>query len=150
VPVRGRVEVDGREYPIDAAAGFVDESAGYHHRHTVWKWSAGVGRTADGRRVGWNLVAGVHDHDGASERTLWVDGEPQELGPAEFADDLSSVSFDDARLDFSEWSAREERMNLLLLRSTYRQPFGTFEGRLPGGLELVDGCGVMEEHDVLW
>ena len=53
-------------------------------------------------------------------------------------------------LAFHEWSAREERMNMLLLRSTYRQPFGTFEGELPGGLALREGYGVMEEHDVYW
>ena len=41
-------------------------------------------------------------------------------------------------------------MNLLLLRSDYRQPFGVFSGTLPGGLELAEGYGVMEQHDVHW
>ena len=36
------------------------------------------------------------------------------------------------------------------MRSRYRQPFGTFEGELPGGLTLAEGYGVMEEHDVYW
>ena len=36
------------------------------------------------------------------------------------------------------------------MRSRYRQPFGTFEGELPGGFRLAEGYGVMEEHDVLW
>jgi hypothetical protein len=36
------------------------------------------------------------------------------------------------------------------VRSRYRQPFGTFSGALPGGIELADGYGVMEEHDVWW
>ena len=31
-----------------------------------------------------------------------------------------------------------------------RQPFGTFAGALPGGIELAQGYGVMEEHDVRW
>ena len=35
-------------------------------------------------------------------------------------------------------------------RNRYRQPFGEFSGRLPGGLRLAEGYGVMEEHDVLW
>ena len=37
-----------------------------------------------------------------------------------------------------------------LVRSSYRQPFGTFSGVLPGGLALTDGYGVMEHHDVWW
>jgi hypothetical protein len=150
VPARGSVSIDGREHRIDGVA-FVDDSAGYHPRHTAWKWSAGVGLTARGERVAWNLVTGVHDSPRDSERTLWLDGRPREIGPVSFAEDLSSVEFaDGGRLGFREWSAREERMNLLLLRSTYRQPFGSFEGELPGGLALAEGYGVMEEHDVYW
>jgi hypothetical protein len=150
VPVRGLVEVGGERHEIDGVA-FVDESAGYHDRHTAWKWSAGNGRAADGRAVAWNLVTGVHDAPRESERTLWIDGEPAEVGPVTFAPDLSQITFTEGgALEFSEWSAREEDINLLLMRSRYRQPFGTFSGTLPGGLELSEGYGVMEEHDVLW
>jgi len=39
---------------------------------------------------------------------------------------------------------------MLVMRSRYRQPFGTFRGTLPGGIELAQGYGVMEEHDVRW
>ena len=53
-------------------------------------------------------------------------------------------------LRFEEWSAREDHTNLLLFRSDYRQPFGTFSGRLPGGPELSEGYGVMESHEVFW
>ena len=145
VPVRGTVVADRAEHRVDSDAGFVDESAGYHPRRTTWKWSAGVGRAQDGRRVGWNLVTGIHDSPAASERTLWVDGEPVELPPADFAEDLSSVG----GLRFTEWSAREDHTNLLLFRSDYRQPFGSFEGEV-GGVSLAEGHGVMEEHDVRW
>lgn len=146
VPVRGTVVLDGVEHAVEGDAAFVDESAGYHPRRTAWKWSAGVGRTDDGRRVGWNLVTGVHDAPEASERSVWIAGEPHEVPPQDFAADLSSVG----GLRFTEWSAREDHTNLLFLRSDYRQPFGTFEGELPGGLRLAEGCGVMEEHDVRW
>ncbi len=146
VPVRGHAELDGRRHELDGDVGFIDDSAGYHPRRTVWKWSAGVGRLDDGRRAGWNLVTGVHDSPERSERTVWVDGEPAEVAPQEFADDLSSVG----GLRFTEWSAREENKNLLVIRSRYRQPFGTFEGELPGGLRLAEGFGVMEDHDVRW
>jgi len=149
VPARGVVRLDGREIAIDARA-VVDVSAGYHPRHTEWKWSAGVGRLEDGRSVGWNLVTGVHDSPQSSERTIWVDGLAEEAGPVEFADDLSAIRSPEGVLSFTEWSAREDRTNLLLMRSYYRQPFGTFTGVLPGGHKLADGYGVMEDHDVWW
>jgi hypothetical protein len=145
VAARGHVRVDGREWSIDGPA-FIDDSAGYHARRTTWRWSAGVGRAASGERVAWNLVEGVHDAPQASERTVWVDGEPEEVEPQPFAPDLSSVG----SLRFSEWASRVDDTNRLLLRSRYRQPFGSFEGELPGGVRLVAGYGVMEWHDVRW
>ncbi|MFN2616074.1 MAG: hypothetical protein ABR581_02995 [Thermoleophilaceae bacterium] len=145
VRARGVVAVDGNERRLDCRA-VIDDSAGYHERHTSWRWSCGVGRDGGGRRLAWNLVAGIHDGRDASERTVWLDGEPREIGPVEFADDLSRV----AGLRFDEWCAREERTNRLLFRSRYRQPFGTFRGELPGGIPIAEGLGVMEEHDVRW
>jgi hypothetical protein len=146
VHVRGRVCVRGHTFELDGDDGFVDESAGYHARHTAWQWSAGIGRTEDGRRVAWNLVDGVHDAPSSSERTVWIDGEPHEVEPQEFADDLSSVG----GLRFREWSARRSKTNVLVMRNRYRQPFGEFSGELPCGLRLAEGYGVMEEHDVRW
>ena len=146
VHVSGRVTVRGRSFEIDGDEGFLDESAGYHARHTAWRWSAGLGRTDDGRRVAWNLVDGVHDAPSSSERTVWVDGQPHEVPHQEFAEDLGSVG----ALRFREWSARESRMNLVLMRNSYRQPFGEFSGELPCGLRLAEGYGVMEVHDVRW
>lgn len=142
---RGHVSVGGVRHAVEAEA-FVDDSAGYHARHTAWKWSAGVGRAEDGRRVAWNLVTGVHDATESSERTVWVDGTPEEVPPMEFADDLSRVG----ELDFSAWGSRDDNTNLLVMRSRYRQPFGTFSGTLANGVPLEQGYGVMEEHDVRW
>lgn len=150
VPARGHIERNGRvrELALDAV---IDDSAGYHERHTTWSWSTGVGRAESGERVAWNLVCGVHDGPGPSERTLWVDGEPREVGPVRFADRLDRIELPGGgRLEFSAWSAREHRSNLLLLRNSYRQPFGTFCGELPGGLRLAEGYGVMEKHDAWW
>jgi hypothetical protein len=141
IAVRGVVE--GRE--IEARA-IVDDSAGDHDRHTAWRWSAGVGTAEDGSPVAWNLVDGIHDAPGASERRVWRDGDPVEVGPVEFAPDLSRV----AGLAFSPWAERRENVNLLVVRSYYRQPFGTFGGELPDGTQLREGYGVVEEHDALW
>jgi hypothetical protein len=146
VPVHGRVRIAGDTFELDGEYGFVDESAGYHARHTTWRWSAGIGRAVDGRAVAWNLVDGVHDTPVNSERTVWIDGVPEEVPPQAFAADLSRVG----ELEFREWSARESSRNLIVVRNRYRQPFGEFSGMLPGGLALAEGRGVMEEHDVLW
>jgi uncharacterized protein DUF2804 len=124
----------------------VDDSGGHHDRHTAWRWSAGVGVADDGTPVAWNLVDGIHDAPGASERRVWRHGSPHEVDAVEFAPDLSRVG----SLSFAPWCERVDSMNLLLFRNHYRQPFGTFSGELPDGTRLREGYGVMEEHDVLW
>ena len=170
VHVRGQVRIEAgpdapepRLFSFDGEHGFIDESAGYHARQTAWRWSAGVGRTGDGRTVAWNLVDGVHDAPEASERTVWIDGEPYEVEPQPFAGDLSRVG----DLAFEPWAAREHSMSLGVVRSRYVQPFGTFSGTLPGAapsrgappfgaiphpatITLAEGYGVMEDHEVAW
>ena len=148
-PVECDVRVAGKRWQLEAR-GVEDESAGYHPRHTVWSWSAGVGRTRDGRSVGWNLVSGVNDPPSSSERAIWLDGEPFEPGPVSF-DGLEAIDFEDgARVSFAAEQERHRRERRLFVRYEYRQPFGTFSGTLPGGIELESGLGVMEHHDAHW
>ena len=110
-----------------------DESAGYHPHHTVWSWSAGVGRTMDGRSVGWNLVSGINDPPERSERAIWLAGEPFEPGPVSF-EDLEAIAFDDgARLEFAGECERSREENRIVARYAYRQPFGSFSGSLAAG-----------------
>ena len=133
-----------------SARGVEDESAGYHPRHTVWSWSAGVGTTTDGREIGWNLVEGVNDPPERSERAIWVDGQPFEPGPSTFKG-LEAVGFEDGSgLEFTPEAERSRVEKRGPISYTYRQPFGTFTGTLPGGIELAEGLGVMEHHDAHW
>lgn len=151
VPVRGTVAIGGRERAFDGR-GVVDDSAGWPPRRTSWRWSAGVGTDTEGRAVGWNLVDGIHDDPVASERSVWVEGRAAHVPPVAFAADLSSVRAADAALDlrFSAEATRSRRENLLLVRSSYEQPFGTFAGTLAPGVTLAEGFGVMERHDAVW
>jgi hypothetical protein len=150
VAARGTVRVGDRELELDARA-VVDDTVGYHARHTAWRWSAGVGVCEDGRPAAWNLVSGVNDPPMHSERSVWLDGEVREVGPCVFADDLSTVRIaDGGELAFSAEAVRERHDELLILRSDYRQPFGTFSGVLPGGARLADAYGVMEDHAARW
>jgi hypothetical protein len=143
---RGGVRVRGTALgkQVDAP-GLVDESAGYHARRTAWLWSAGVGALTSGEPVAWNLVDGVHDSAVASERTVWVDGEPREVPPQAF-DGLAGVG----GLRFSAEATRARRERLLVISSDYEQPFGRFTGELPGAGSLRAGWGVMERHAVSW
>jgi len=144
IAVHGTVTLAGTRHALEGRA-VVDDTAGYYERHTRWRWCAGVGKSADGRKLAWNLVEGVNDPPAGSERTLWVDGAPRELEPSRFAPGLTAVG----GLRFSAEATRVSRQDLILLRSSYRQPFGTFEGEI-GGIELAHGYGVMEDHDVWW
>lgn len=144
VRVTGTVRIGDREHALDAR-GLVDDSAGYHARHTRWCWSAGVGTAAGGAPVAWNLVTGLHDAADASERTVWISGEPHHVPPQPFAADLSRVG----DLRFSGEATRTHHENLLVMATDYEQPFGTFAGTLPVAGEIT-GYGVMERHSVRW
>lgn len=149
-PVRGRIALPGA--PVLGLRGLavVDDSAGYHPRRTSWFWSAGVGEAADGHIVGWNLVTGINDPEHDSERTIWIDELPFEPPPVRF-DGLTGIDgANGERLDFTPEATRARHDNLLLVSSDYEQPFGTFAGVLPGGVELRSGMGVMERHEARW
>jgi hypothetical protein len=149
VPVTCDLRIGDRRVEVEAT-GVEDESEGYHPRHTVWSWSAGVGRLVDGRSVGWNLVEGVNDPPERSERAIWVEGQPFEPAPVSF-DGLEAVTFDDgSRLEFTAEAERVAEEDRRFVRIAYRQPFGTFRGTLAGGLALEQGLGVMEHQDALW
>jgi hypothetical protein len=141
-PVRITGTIDG--ISIDSP-GLVDETAGHHARVTRWLWSAGCGTSDTGAAITWNLVEGVHDSPTNSERTVWVDGVPQEVGPQRFAPDLSRVG----DLQFHAESERSRHDRMILVDSKYSQPFGTFTGSI-AGVTLREGYGVMERHDVRW
>jgi hypothetical protein len=145
IAAHGTVKLEGRRLAVHALA-VIDDTAAYYERHTAWLWCAGIGRSRDGRALAWNLVSGVNDPPARSERTVWIDGSAQEVPPVAFDPDLSGAG----ELRFRAEAVRARNENLLLVRSRYRQPFGTFSGPLPGGLELAEGYGVMEAHEAWW
>ena len=90
--------IDGARQRVEAEAA-IDDSAGYHPRHTLWCWSAGVGRAVGAERVGWDQ----RDPEN-SERTIWVDDRPSEVVPASFDEDLHRIRFaGGGELRFRPW-----------------------------------------------
>jgi hypothetical protein len=151
IPARGTVALDGGPPRAIEALAVVDDTAGYHARVTEWRWAAGVGVDPAGTPLAFNLVEGINDPPAGSERAVWVAGEPHEVAAVHFAADLSRIeSADGTQLRFTAEAQRSRRENLLLVRSDYRAPFGTFSGALPGGVELAHGVGVVEHHRARW
>ena len=146
--MHGTVTLGDRTIEVDAP-GLRDDTVGHHARLTEWNWSAGCGTDTHGRAIVWNLVSGIHDDPTCSENPIWIDGVARPVRVPTFADDISWVESDGARLSFTAEAERAQRDRLLLINSDYRQPFGTFAGHLPGGIE-VTGFGVMEDHSAHW
>jgi hypothetical protein len=151
VRARGTLSLDEHAPREVQALAVIDDTAGYHLRQTEWWWSAGVGTSADGTALAWNLVQGVNDPAVGSERAVWVAGDPSEPPPVRFAPDLSAiVAADGSRLRFTAEGWRRHKENLVIVSSDYIAPFGTFAGTLPGGVPLASGLGVMEHHRAKW
>jgi Protein of unknown function (DUF2804) len=151
IPAHVRISLDGARPTELEALAIVDDTAGYHARHTEWRWSAGVGVGAGGVALAWNLVDGVNDPRTGSERAVWIDGSPREVPAVKFTRDLSRISCEDgSELHFTAEAERNRKEDLLIIKSDYRAPFGTFAGTLPGGVALAHGLGVSEDHRALW
>ena len=141
----------GRDQRRFEGAAFVDIDAGYHARHTSWRWMAGAGPDQSGRAVAWSGIVGLMDTPEASERTLWVDGAGYEIGPVRFSEDLTSMAFaEGGELRFTEEAVLAIKRNFLIIRSNYAHAFGTYSGTLPGGIEVREGFGVRERFDASW
>jgi hypothetical protein len=151
VAAHGTLTVAGQAPRAVDARAVIDDTAGYHSRHTEWWWSAGVGEGPEGAALAWNLVSGVNDPPHGSERAVWIAGEPQEVAPVRFSADLHGLTGEDgSELRFHAEAERSHSENLVIFKSEYRAPFGTFSGALPGGVALAHGLGVMEHHRARW
>jgi uncharacterized protein DUF2804 len=151
IAASGTLSLDGGRSREIRARAVIDDTAGYHARRTEWWWTAGVGEDEAGAALAWNLVRGVNDPPTGSERAVWVAGEPREAPPVDFAADLSCIRCEEgSELRFTAEAERRRRDNLLVFKSDYRAPFGTFSGTLPGAVPLARGLGVVEHHRALW
>lgn len=159
---KGSVTVEGRSYTLDDARASLDWTQAFFPRRTAWFWATGAGLTVSGQPVGFNLARGVHDdvHGRFNENALWLDGAPSALPAVTFTAGAGttpwSIHSEDGAVDlvFEPRGERAEDVNLLLVSSRYRQPFGTFTGRVRDarGREVrLEGVpGVTEDHHAVW
>lgn len=144
----------------DTSFGSVDWTAGYMRRDTFWNWACLAGQDDQGRMLGLNLAAGVNE-TGVTENGLWVNNKFQKLDLAEFVFDRQNpenewqVTTSDGRVNlrFVPEGRRQEKIDIFLLASNFKQMFGKFYGTLKCGREVVtvDGLsGFVEDHYARW
>jgi len=158
----GKLEAAGRSYNLDGGVGGLDYTHGYLARHTAWRWAFACGRLADGTPLGLNLVEGFNEGDEtANENALWVGRELFPLPRVHFefnkADVLDEwkVTCSDGSIDlrFRPIGAHREERDLMLVKSHFVQPVGTWKGSVTVGGRKVDFDqvpGVTEDQDILW
>ena len=134
---RGK-EIDLAE--IDALAS-VDWSAGYMRRETSWNWGSLSCKLPDGRRLGFNLAAGVVE-TGFTENALWLDGKMHKVDMVDFQfdryhhDHAWALRSNDGKVNvhFEPAGQRKEKKNAIIAASNFTQHFGRFYGEL-----IIDG-----------
>jgi hypothetical protein len=148
---------DFEAYTNRPALGSLDHSKGYPPRHTRWNWTSFMGQLDDGTPVGVNTVRGFNDE---LENALWVGNQVQRLGQMHYhypsapltapwrmqADDQQLV------LELQPDGLRQENIHLGLLKSNFKQVFGTVQGTLyhQEQWRALNGYGLMEDHEALW
>jgi len=156
LPLEGEMTIGGQAHRFERAESYalVDIHKGYYPYVMKWHWATGGGRDASGRLVGFNLTDNqVRDQHQYNENCLWIDGKRHLLPPVRFQlPEAGPWQVQDADglvdLHFEPEVERRIDLNLLVMRSRYRGPCGSFSGTIAdntGSAVPVDGCFGMGE-----
>ena len=161
--LKGSLVVNAEPQPLNHALAGYDYSAGYMRRETSWRW-ASINANVDNKVIGLNLAAGVNE-TGCNENVVWIDGARHLLGPIHFEfsrhtkkvnDSVWRIYSDDGRveLNFNPRNCRQEKLNLWLIKSNFRQFIGYFDGFIidSDGVKhrLKQVLGLTEDHFARW
>ena len=161
LPTDLQMTFDGQPLPTRALAA-LDWTRSAALRTTRWHWCSASGKLADGRRLGVNLsdLVYVNAQGQSTENAVWIDGKPIRVSHATFQVPRSPQSETwhltgpDIDLSFTPVGARQQNVNMGLIRTYFVQPFGHLAGhiRLPSGeqLEIPPTFGVVEDHVSVW
>ncbi|MBX3204167.1 MAG: DUF2804 domain-containing protein [Labilithrix sp.] len=152
----GSVVAGGRRFSLDGAMAAYDYTHGLMPRHTRWRWAFAMGRAKDGAPVAFNFVQGfVGEAECAAFRTdgVFPIREPHFDFDVARPEAPWRLVGDGTDLTFDVGGVHAQRTNLVVVRSRFLQPVGTFRGtlRVDGRDVELDGVpGVVEDQDVLW
>lgn len=158
----GQVNWKNKTYDLERikALASVDWSCGFMRRETFWNWGSLSCTLPDGRRLGFNLAAGVNE-TGTSENALWLDGKLIKVDMVDFQFDRYqpkhawAMRSNDGiiQLHFEPKGQRKEKINTLIAASNFTQHFGQYYGEihLPDEVITLDGeWGFSEDHYAKW
>lgn len=154
--VTGTARIDGRTIDLERGAGGWDYTHGLLPRHTRWNWAFALGKAADGRPIAFNVV---HGFVGEAECAAFLDGDVHPIDEPKFGFDADrpelpwTLRGDGVDLTFETGAVHAQNTKLVVIRSRFVQPVGTFSGmiRIAGKDVLVRGLpGVVEDQDVVW
>ncbi len=158
-PTRLEIMYKGAPLPVQRDDAFLlsDWTAGFLRRETCWTWAAFSGHSTDGKPAGANLSAFVNETY-YSENTYWLAGIPMETNHVIFEFRKNSPSnpwhiysrTGDIDLLFTPMQERTQKLNLVALKSYFRQFLGVFEGTLGNQVSISEISGVTEIHRALW
>lgn len=142
------------------ALASVDWSAGYMRRETAWNWGSLSCNLPDGRRLGFNLAAGVVE-TGFTENAVWIDGKMHKVDMVDFQFDRYhhshawSLRSNDGiiNLHFEPAGQRKEKTNAIIAATNFTQHFGRYYGEILINGETIhlDGeWGFTEDHYAKW
>ncbi len=145
LPCEGLLEVAGEriEFSRTASYGLVDVHKGFYPWEMTWHWAT-AGQAGPAGVRGFNLTNNqVVDQESYNENCLWAAGDLHLLPPVRFEIDGGEAAIGrpwrirDARgqvdLTFVPEAIRAVDINLGVLRSRYRGPFGAFSGIIRAG-----------------
>ncbi|MFP4474049.1 MAG: DUF2804 domain-containing protein [Desulfatibacillaceae bacterium] len=155
------LEKDAVRFDRERTTLLYDWSGGFLRRETNWYWSALSGILDDGTPVGANFAA-LTNETFFSENAYWIghqrhrvprcvfDFDPADLyAPWRIWDENGLVD-----LTFTPGGERREKINALVLKSNFRQFYGSYDGTLTAAdgtkkaLEKVHGLA--EFHRAVW
>lgn len=162
LPCTGEVRWQGRLYSLQdmGALASLDWTAGFMRRETFWNWGSLSCHLADGRRLGFNLAAGVNE-TGFTENALWLDGQRHHVDMVDFQFERYQPNSPwrlrsaDGTIDvhFTPKGRRCEKTNAWLIASNFNQYFGQYQGRVTVAGEpiVLNGeWGLVEDHYARW